>query len=69
MFAPDLGDFEEKLFYYLQQEEERQAIVSQAYRHVRERHTWDKRVEQFTQVIEQHFFDRNSNSVAHGTSS
>jgi len=69
MFAPDLSDFEEKLFYYLRQEEERQAIVSKAYRHVRERHTWDKRVEEFTQVIEQHFFDRNSKSVAHGTSS
>ncbi|MFC2054359.1 hypothetical protein ACFLV7_08715 [Chloroflexota bacterium] len=27
-------------------------MVEQAYRHVRENHTWGKRVEQFTEVVE-----------------
>lgn len=52
MFESDLSDFDDKLFYYLKHEEERQAIVERAYRHVRENHTWDKRVEQFTEAIQ-----------------
>ena len=50
MFEPDLSDFDDKLFYYLKHEDERQAIVERAYRHVRENHTWDKRAEQFANV-------------------
>jgi len=52
MFEPDLSDFDDKLFYYLKHEDEHQAIVERAYRHVRENHTWDKRVEQFTEAVQ-----------------
>lgn len=51
MFNPDLSDFDEKLFYYLEHEDERQAIVDEAYTHVRTNHTWDRRIEQFTEAV------------------
>lgn len=51
MFEPDLCDFDDKLFYYLKHDAERQAIVECAYRHVRENHTWEKRVQRFTEVV------------------
>ena len=69
MFEPDLSDFDDKLFYYLKHENERQAIVECAYRHVRENHTWDKRVEQFTEVVEEHIFDRHPDLRTHGVNS
>lgn len=52
MFEPDLSDFDDKLFYYLEHEDERQAIVERAYHHVRENHTWDERIEQFTETVQ-----------------
>ena len=52
MFDPNLSDFDDKLFYYLKNQEESQSIIEQAYRHVHENHTWIKRVEQFTKVVE-----------------
>lgn len=52
MFESDLSDFDEKLFYYLDHEDERQAIVEEAYRHVRDNHTWGKRIEQFTAAVQ-----------------
>ena len=53
MFDPDLNDFDEKLFYYLDHEDKRFEIVNRAYNHVMKNHTWEKRVEQFTQSIEE----------------
>jgi spore maturation protein CgeB len=51
MFEPDLSDFDQKLFYYLKNEQEREAVIERAYRHVHENHTWEKRVEQFTKAV------------------
>ena len=51
MFDPDLSDFDDKLFHYLNHEDERAAIVGEAYGHVLENHTWDKRIEQFTAEV------------------
>ena len=43
MFKTDLSDFEEKLFYYLKNEEERNIIIGNAYQMFLERHTWEHR--------------------------
>ncbi|MFC1735590.1 glycosyltransferase [Candidatus Hydrogenedentota bacterium] len=51
MFAEDLSDFDEKLFHYLKHEDERLAVVERAYSHVREHHTWKRRVEQFSEAV------------------
>ncbi len=48
MFDPDLGDFDDVLFHYLNHEDERQAIVEAAHAHIMENHTWERRIEQFT---------------------
>jgi len=42
-FKSDLSDFEEKLFYYLKNEGEREKIVSRAYKMFIENHTWQHR--------------------------
>ena len=47
MFDPDLSDFDDTLFYYLNHEDERGAIVEAAYAHVLKNHTWERRIEQF----------------------
>ena len=52
MFEPDLGDFDDKLFHYLGRDDEREAIVDEAYRHVRRDHTWERRIEQFTRAVD-----------------
>lgn len=44
-FSPDLSDFDEKLFYYLEHDKERQALVDEAYDMVLRDHTWKVRVE------------------------
>ena len=51
MFESDLKDFDDKLFYYIKHESERQEIVNRAYSHTMENHTWERRVEQFTDYI------------------
>ena len=66
MFEPDLSDFDDKLFYYLKHEEERLAIIEQAYHHVHENYTWDKRVEQFTEVVEGVLFERRPHLTTRG---
>ena len=43
-FKNDLSDFDEKLFYYLQQDVERIKIVEKAHDEVQNNHTWEKRV-------------------------
>ena len=50
MFDSDLGDFDDRLFYYLNHEDERQAIIEAAYAHVLDNHTWERRIEQFTEA-------------------
>ena len=51
MFDPDLSDFDDKLFYYMNHEDDRQEIVERAYDHVLENHTWARRIEQFTNAV------------------
>lgn len=43
-FRSDLSDFEEKLFYYLSEDTEREKIIEAAYSLVKNKHTWEKRV-------------------------
>ena len=50
-FSLDLSDFDDKLFHYLRNEDERQEIVERGYAHVMENHTWDKRIGQFTDAV------------------
>lgn len=64
MFAPDLSDFEDKLLYYLEHERERLEIVDRAGRHVFDHHTWNKRVEQFTEAVQAEIFHRTPSAVA-----
>lgn len=52
MFETDLSDFDDKLFHYLTHDDERNAVIERAYQHVRAHHTWDKRVEQFTELVQ-----------------
>lgn len=51
MFESDLSDFDERLFYYLQHDDEREAIVETGYKHVLENHTWDRRIDQFADNV------------------
>ena len=51
MFEPDLNDFDDKLFHYLEHDSEREAIIERAYEHVRGRHTWDRRIQEFTHAV------------------
>ena len=51
MFEPDLHDFDDRLFYYIDHDDERQEIVEAGYAHVLRNHTWERRVEQFTDAI------------------
>ncbi len=51
LFNPDLSDFDDLFFYYLNHEDERQEIVDRAYAHVLENHTWERRIEQFTDAV------------------
>lgn len=56
MFNDDLSDFDEKLFYYLENEEKREKIVERAYHHVLNNHTWEKRISQFTDEVKREFY-------------
>ena len=51
MFNPDLSDFDDKLFYYLRNDDEREEITENGYQHVMQNHTWDRRIEQFTDAV------------------
>lgn len=52
MFEPDLSNFDDKLFHYLEHDDEREAIVERAYRHVLRLHTWERRIEEFTRAVD-----------------
>ena len=54
-FKEDLSDFSEKLLYYLENDAERSKITDRAYSHVREHHTWEKRVKQFNDSLKAEF--------------
>ena len=51
MFESDLSDFDDKLFYFLKHDNQRDMIIAQAYDHVRRNHTWERRIEQFTEAV------------------
>ena len=51
MFNPDLSDFDDRLFYYLNHETKRRAVIESAYSHILKNHTWEKRIEQFTEAV------------------
>jgi hypothetical protein len=51
MFEPDLSDFEERLFHYLQNEEERQRTAEMGHQHTFQNHTWQRRAEEFTEAV------------------
>ncbi len=51
MFDSDLSDFDERMFYYLEHENEREEIAEAGYNHVLENHTWDRRIEQFADSV------------------
>jgi spore maturation protein CgeB len=55
-FKEDLSDYNDKLLYYFENEDERSKIVERAYTHVRENHTWEKRISRFTDVVNHQFF-------------
>ena len=44
-FKSDLSDFQEKFFYYLNNQQEREKIVTNAYNLFLEKHTWSHRVD------------------------
>lgn len=50
-FSDDLADFGDKLEYYISNDEEREKIAKQGHQHVMENHTWEDRIEEFTQTI------------------
>lgn len=52
-FADDFSDFDEKLFYYLEENIEREKITTRAHDHVMEYHTWERRIEEFTTEVSQ----------------
>ena len=51
MFDPDLSDFDDKFLHYLRNDTEREEIVERGYQHVLENHTWERRIEQFTDAV------------------
>ena len=51
MFEPDLSDFDELLFYYLRNDAVRERVLDAGYAHVLENHTWERRIEQFTDEV------------------
>jgi hypothetical protein len=50
-FNDDLSDFEDKLTYYLNNEEERKKIALAGYHHVLEKHTWNNRVNSVYEIL------------------
>jgi len=50
-FKDDLSDFEEKLCYYLENDEERNKIARQGYEHVRKNHTWSHRIDSIYDIL------------------
>lgn len=52
-FKDDLSDFKEKLFYYLNNDEERIKITNQAREHFINNHTWEHRVDELIMRIKQ----------------
>jgi len=51
MFEPTLCNFGEKLFYYLNNKDERDTIVNNAYELFLDQHTWDHRIKFLTDVF------------------
>jgi glycosyltransferase involved in cell wall biosynthesis len=50
-FKQDLSDFDEKLEYYISNDNKREKIAQRGHEHVLENHTWEKRIEEFTHKI------------------
>lgn len=50
-FSEDLSDFEEKFKYWVSHDDERRRIAEQGHQHVIENHTWETRIEEFTQKV------------------
>jgi len=48
-----LEDLQNKIFYYLEHEEERKQIAQQGYELVREHHNMEKRVSEFLKILEE----------------
>jgi len=49
-FSEDLSDFLDKLYYYLQNDNERQKIVNNAYKYFHENHTWKCRAKEILTI-------------------
>lgn len=50
-FSNDMSDFEELFKYMLRNDEERAEIAARGHRHVMNNHTWDHRIETFTEIV------------------
>ena len=53
-FKNDLSDFESKIRFYLENEEEREKIVKNAYEKIVEGHTWEKRADHLIELIREY---------------
>ena len=53
VFLDDLSDFEDKLDYYLRNDEERKIITDNAYNDFHGNHTWKKRAEELISIIKE----------------
>ena len=53
-FKDDLSDFREKLFYYLEHDDERNKIIENAHKLFLNNHTWEHRVDQFIENIREY---------------
>jgi len=52
-FKNDLGDFSDKVIYYLEHWEESQNIINLAEKEFHENHTWEERAKQFVSMIKE----------------
>jgi spore maturation protein CgeB len=50
-FKKDLSDFDDKLEYYISNDDIREKIAQQGHDHVLENHTWETRIKEFTHKI------------------
>ncbi|MEX1013847.1 MAG: glycosyltransferase [Candidatus Paceibacterota bacterium] len=50
-FKSDLSDFDEKLFYYINNHDEREKIIKKAFREAINNHNWEKRVSQLLKIL------------------
>lgn len=55
-FSKDLTDFDEKLEYYVSNDDERERIIENGYQHVMNNQTWKHRIDEFTRTVKQELF-------------